>query len=547
MTMSKLRSIAIRRALTVTCAVGLTCVALTPSPVDAANVTLTARSGGFDIEGDLTSFDGTTYVVETAAGPMTLSAASYDCVGDPCPKAPTSSLGAASASVPIAVVPTTPSERPRINIQGSSTIGRELMPDLIRAFAASRKQPTEDLVGAKPNEMEFVLGATADAAGTSISLLAHGTKVGIAALARGEASFAMADRDMTPDETAQAIAALGQAPSDLVIGIDGIAVVAGANVDVRSLTAQQLARIFAGQIKDWSEVGAKAGPITVYAPESGQGTLDVFVAAILKPYGFTLSPTAITGSSHTDRVRQVARDGFGITFVSLGAADTLRSIDITTSCGLIARPTAFAIKAEEYPLSRRLHLYANAAAMDTSAEAFGKFTLSNAGQKVVALHGFVDQTIATVSFAEEADRLRAALRTTAQPAEVAARTQLLADLQGHKRLSVTVRFASSTSVVDPRSRQELERLSDLLRTAPYRGKSVVLAGFTDPIGTVAINQGLSRKRAEQVRSVILARSDGTLAADQIVARGYGPVAPVVCNDTRDGLDRNRRVEVWVKD
>jgi phosphate transport system substrate-binding protein len=516
--------------------------ALLPTASHAASITLTAKSGGFDIEGELKSFDGATYVIETAAGPMTLPAASYACVSDTCPRA--------VVAMPVSVTAPTVSDvlKPsRVMLHGSSTIGRELMPDLVRAFAAARRQPTEDLIGPTPNETEVMLGAKEDATRTTFALSVHGTKAGLGALAVGATTFAMADRAMLPEELAEISKAQGGAPRTVVLGIDGIAVVAGAGVDTTSLTAQQLARVFAGQVKNWSELGLKPGPVTVYVPDLGQGTLDVFATAILKPYGFVLSPTAVHGKSHAERVRQLSRDPYGISFVSMSATDTARTLDIVTSCGLIARPTAFAVKAEEFPLSRRLHLYATAAALEPAADAFATFATSAAGQKVVALHGFIDQTVSSVPFAHEADRLRASLRPNATPAEISARAQLLTDLQGYKRLSVTVRFATSTSAVDPRSRQELERLSELLKTPAYQGKTLLLAGFTDPVGTVAINQALARKRAEQVRSLILARAEGTLKAEQVVSRGYGPIAPVACNDTAEGLNRNRRVEVWVKD
>ncbi len=536
-----MRAFRTRPAMSLAWALSLGCSVLAASRLEAATITLSAKSGGFDIEGELKSFDGSTYVIDTAAGVVTLPAASYACVSDTCPQSPT-------AAAVVEANPVRASQTPaRITLHGSSTIGRELMPDLVRAFAAARRQLTEDLVGPTANETEYRLSAAPGAPQISIALAVHGSTSGIAALARGETTFAMSDRELSSDELAQITAAQGQPPRSFVLGIDGITVVVGSKVAATSLTTQQVARIFAGQFKDWSELGLPPGPITVYAPEPGQGTLDVFVAAMLKPFGLTLSPTAVQGSTHAERVRQLSRDPYGVSFVSMSAADGAAKLDITASCGLVARPTAFAVKAEEFPLSRRLYLYANAAALDPEAEAFANFATAADGQKVVALHGFVDQTVTVVPFAHEADRLRAPPRTKVSPAETTARNQLLADLQGYKRLSVTVRFATSTSAVDARSRQELDRLSELLKTSAYRDKTVLLAGFTDPVGTVAINQALARKRADQVRSVILARSEGALKAEQVVARGYGPVAPVVCNDTPEGLNRNRRVEVWVKE
>ena len=56
----------------------------------------------------------------------------------------------------------------------------------------------------------------------------------------------------------------------------GIAVVAGADCSVTSLTAEQIQQIFTGEITDWSEVGGEEGAITLYTQDTTVG--DTFAA-----------------------------------------------------------------------------------------------------------------------------------------------------------------------------------------------------------------------------------------------------------------------------
>ena len=72
---------------------------------------------------------------------------------------------------------------------------------------------------------------------------------------------------------------------------------------------------------------------------------------------------------------------------------------------------------------------------------------------------------------------------------------------------------------------------------------VMVIGHTDKVGTDAVNDPLSRQRAEVVRAAMLLRG---VAADQVVAIGRGKREPVV--PTAEGVAeaRNRRVEIQVR-
>jgi outer membrane protein OmpA-like peptidoglycan-associated protein len=72
---------------------------------------------------------------------------------------------------------------------------------------------------------------------------------------------------------------------------------------------------------------------------------------------------------------------------------------------------------------------------------------------------------------------------------------------------------------------------------------VMVIGHTDKVGSDALNDPLSRQRAEIVRAALMARG---IAVDKVVAIGRGKREPIV--PTADGVAeaRNRRVEILVR-
>jgi OmpA-OmpF porin, OOP family len=76
----------------------------------------------------------------------------------------------------------------------------------------------------------------------------------------------------------------------------------------------------------------------------------------------------------------------------------------------------------------------------------------------------------------------------------------------------------------------------------YPDMQVELAGYTDSIGSVAYNLKLSQGRAEAVRGYLMEQG---VDASRIQAKGYGKENPVASNDTDEGRERNRRVELHI--
>jgi outer membrane protein OmpA-like peptidoglycan-associated protein len=73
---------------------------------------------------------------------------------------------------------------------------------------------------------------------------------------------------------------------------------------------------------------------------------------------------------------------------------------------------------------------------------------------------------------------------------------------------------------------------------------VSLAGHADSIGAYKPNWVLSDKRAIQVKEYLISKG---VKADRIVTTPYGSTVPIATNKTAEGRQKNRRVEIGLKD
>jgi outer membrane protein OmpA-like peptidoglycan-associated protein len=103
-----------------------------------------------------------------------------------------------------------------------------------------------------------------------------------------------------------------------------------------------------------------------------------------------------------------------------------------------------------------------------------------------------------------------------------------------------VLFDFNQASLKPGAKEKLAKLSGILLTYPTLRLSV--EGHTDSIGTDEYNMTLSERRADAVRDYLT--SNGISAAN-IQAIGMGKADPVASNDTNEGRQQNRRVEMVV--
>jgi OmpA-OmpF porin, OOP family len=146
--------------------------------------------------------------------------------------------------------------------------------------------------------------------------------------------------------------------------------------------------------------------------------------------------------------------------------------------------------------------------------------------------------------ARERESLRSADQASASAQRVDSLEAQLADLKVQKTergLVLTlgdVLFDTGQATLKSGAYGTLDRLATALRDKS--GRKVLIEGHTDNVGSDESNQGLSERRAQAVQSALMQRD---VARSQMTALGKGENFPIASNDSADGRQSNRRVEL----
>ena len=103
----------------------------------------------------------------------------------------------------------------------------------------------------------------------SVTVEYTGSGAGLESLAAGSVDIGNASRHLKEEETSAGAV-------ENVVAIDGIAVITDKDNEVTDVSAEDLAKIYQGEITNWSELGGQDEAIVVIGREAGSGTRDAF-------------------------------------------------------------------------------------------------------------------------------------------------------------------------------------------------------------------------------------------------------------------------------
>jgi outer membrane protein OmpA-like peptidoglycan-associated protein len=104
-----------------------------------------------------------------------------------------------------------------------------------------------------------------------------------------------------------------------------------------------------------------------------------------------------------------------------------------------------------------------------------------------------------------------------------------------------VLFAVDSATLDVGARSTLDQAAAVF--LEYPKTAIVVQGHTDSTGSETHNQDLSERRATMVRNYLVSRG---VEDARMTAIGYGEGEPIASNDTSEGRERNRRVDLLLK-
>ena len=231
--------------------------------------------------------------------------------------------------------------------------------------------------------MEKVIGALseqfmADNPSVKITYDATGSGAGIEAASNGSADIGLSSRGLKDEEVASGLVGT-------TVALDGIAIIVNAESQVADLTVEQIAKIFTGEITDWSQVGGAAGEISCIGREAGSGTRDGF--------------ESITGTKDTCKLAQeltstgavieaVAGNPNAIGYASLSSVEGKDTIKAVTVGGVAC--TEDTVLDGSYEIQRPFVLVTkDGAELSAQAQAFFDFATSAAAGDLIRAAGAV--------------------------------------------------------------------------------------------------------------------------------------------------------------
>ena len=408
-----------------------------------------------------------------------------------------------------------------LRLHGSNTLGETLAPALVEAWFTARGCTGNERHAIAPGHIHMIGSGGCD---LEVELQTHGSGTGMSDLLNGKADMAMSSRPATSEEMRfgfeRGLGELDSPSQELVVALDGVAVIVHPDNPLRELRVAEVRRLFDGSASDWSQVGGRPGAVRVHARDDASGTFDTFKGLVLGKQ--TLRRDAARYESTRQLASAVAMDPGAIGFVGIAGVGRARALAIADA-GVAMLPEAFRIAVEDYPLSRRLYFY-RASETTPLARDFGEFVLSDATQSLIERSGFVSQQVR--AYAD-------GVRTDAPPEY----RELVKNAQ---RLSLNFRFGRG--LVDSKAARDVERLAQFMALPANRERRLLLVGFVDGDEVSPyLAQTLSNDRVDYIADQLLAAGLPVLRA-----RGMGGAAPLASDSGEAGHHRNRRVEVWLE-
>ncbi len=230
-------------------------------------------------------------------------------------------------------------------------------------------------------------------AGVTVTTGEIGSGGGITAFINREVPVAASSRPIRQNERDQA-ATQGLTAHETVIAWDALAIIVHPSNPVPQLTFEEVARIFAGDIRDWSELGGQPGRITVYTRNEESGTfafIEDEVIRVALGADAEYAPDVNKQASAPGSLTAIANDPTGISYAGLGniadiPAGSVRMMPIAQDAASPAvEPSEEAVLSREYPIARGLFYYTDgdpAQHPDPLVRAWIEFVTSPDGQAI---------------------------------------------------------------------------------------------------------------------------------------------------------------------
>ena len=210
----------------------------------------------------------------------------------------------------------------------------------------------------------------------TINYNASGSGSGITAAIDGTVDMGLSSRELKEEETSAGAVAN-------IVALDGVAIIVNPENPVSDLTVEDIAKLFTGEITNWSELGGNDAPVAALGREPGSGTRGAFEEIVGVEDACQYSSEY---SSTGDVIGNVASNPNAIGYASLSAVnDTVKALQVNgVEC------TEDTVKDGTFPIQRPfLIVTKDGATLSEAAQAFLEYAMSAEVADLIAQAGAV--------------------------------------------------------------------------------------------------------------------------------------------------------------
>lgn len=229
--------------------------------------------------------------------------------------------------------------------------------------------------------MSSVIGALGEAfendnPGVTFTYNPTGSGSGITAVSEGRCDIGLSSRALKDEETASGL-------TGTVLALDGIAIIVNNENPVSDLDTDTIAKIYTGEITNWSEVGGNDGEIVLIGREAGSGTRDGF-ESITGTEGACQYRQELTSTG--DVITTVSTNPNAIGYASLASVkDTVKALTVNR-----VAPTEETVKDGSYVIQRPFVLVTKTdTALSETAQKFFDYITSADASAIISGAGAV--------------------------------------------------------------------------------------------------------------------------------------------------------------
>lgn len=251
----------------------------------------------------------------------------------------------------------------------------------VSAFTGCGKTASGTVSTDGSTSMEKVIGALGEAfesenSGATFTYNPTGSGSGIAAVSEGRCDIGLSSRALKADEKAGGL-------TETILAYDGIAIIVNTENTVSDLDTVTIAKMFKGEITNWSEVGGADAPIVLIGREAGSGTRDGF-ESITKTTGSCVYRQELTSTG--DVITAVSQNPNAIGYASLASVkSTVKALKVGG-----VTPTEATVKDGSYVVQRPFVLVTKTGVkLSDTAQAFFDYATSSAASGIISAAGAV--------------------------------------------------------------------------------------------------------------------------------------------------------------